>query len=923
MLDPNRPEFNIGHLVWVHIRGQLMFPKPVAIEKICEHEGKKGYFVEGSTTGLTADNLTLAATDDDNAARDAAAKDRQEQVGSPNADAMRQHLEHQFGGYLDGCHDGLIELAWTDTRPDKNGRYPLRHALMFGTDQIEELVDKAVQLNSQPICNVYVGAALRKPGTFPGARASREDVLALTTCYADLDEPGAAATVKDKCVHAKPTLVVVTGCHPHTRAQIWWRLSEPITDPRLAEALLKGMAHALGGDTSVTDPPRVMRLAGTIAWPVKAGRKPELTAIVPLKNPGQASYTYEHLAAVFPPAPAADAEGVTPPDGVKCSTNAFGFDGKVVDGRERYMLRTISACLIEFVGETGKAPTARELFDLAWPQYDRNVDFSRPGRRADEFADKCAYAVGRFLAGKIRGCETIEKTAELYRQRQQARAGQEEQARRAEAAANPADPVDLWAKFDPPTLPRGLLPQMIEDFAFDQGMAMGGDMSGIAVGALAVCAAAIPDSIQLQPKRHDTGWREAARLWVALVGPVSAMKSPILRTVARPLRAIDAEMARNNQRAMAEYNKLSKEDKQETDQPMQARLMMQDTTIEAAQEILKDSPNGVLCYQDELSGWFGSMDKYSGAKDGAKDRAFWLESYNGGSYTVSRIQRGAVFIENLSVSILGGIQPEPIRKLAQDSHDDGLLQRLTPIVLRPAVAGRDEKPSQAVAEYNSLIGKLHHINKPIRGGGMLEGGPTLQFDDGAMAIREELEKRHIDLAQCESINRKLAAHIGKFNGMFVRLCVVWHCVEYAGRNIPATIAEATARRVKGFLHGFLLPHALAFYAGTLGLSDDHDRLAAVAGYILARKLPQITNRDVQRGDRTMRNLTRRETEAIFEQLDALGWITRTPGPRPSDPPRWIVNPVVHQKFAERGKAEAERRERDRKIIGEMLRGTAP
>ena len=105
------------------------------------------------------------------------------------------------------------------------------------------------------------------------------------------------------------------------------------------------------------------------------------------------------------------------------------------------------------------------------------------------------------------------------------------------------------------------------------------------------------------------------------------------------------------------------------------------------------------------------------------------------------------------------------------------------------------------------------------------------------------------LQQCESINRKLAAHIGKYNGIFARLCVVWHCIEHAGGDsLPAVVTEDTARRVAGFLHGFLLPHALAFYAGVLGLSNDHDRLADVAGYILARKLERITNRDVQRGD---------------------------------------------------------------------------
>ena len=363
--------------------------------------------------------------------------------------------------------------------------------------------------------------------------------------------------------------------------------------------------------------------------------------------------------------------------------------------------------------------------------------------------------------------------------------------------SRPVDPVDLWAKFDPPTLPRGVLPEVIEAFAFDRGMAMGCDMAGLAASALAVCAAAIPDSIQLQPKKHDTGWLESARLWITPVGSPSTMKSPMMAAAVKPLRRIDTEMAKANQRAMADYNKLSAEERKQTEPPKQTRLMMQDTTIEAAQEILKDSPNGVLSYQDELSGWFGAMDKYSGGgKGAAKDRAFWLESFNGGSYSTNRIGRGSVFIENLSVSMLGGIQPEPIRKLAEDGSDDGLLQRLIPIVLRPAVVGRDEPPSEAVFDYNALISNLHQL-KPPTAGGIMPALTTLRFDDGALTIRKELEKKHLELQQCETINRKLASHIGKYNGIFARLCVVWHCVEHAKGTLPATISEATARRVKG------------------------------------------------------------------------------------------------------------------------------
>lgn len=484
-----------------------------------------------------------------------------------------------------------------------------------------------------------------------------------------------------------------------------------------------------------------------------------------------------------------------------------------------------------------------------------------------------------------------------------------------------SDPVDLWAKFDPPSLPCGILPDIIERFAVDQARTMGADPAGIAISAVTVCAAAIPDKIQLQVKKHHTGWRESARLWVALVGPVSSMKSPIMAAAVRPIRRIDSDMARNHSEERAKYNQLSAEERKKVDPPKQTRLLLQDTTIEAAQEVLKDSPDGVLCYQDELSGWFGSMDKYSGSSRGsAKDRAFWLEAYNGAPYSVTRVGRGSTFIENLSISILGGIQPEPIRKLVEDSMDDGLLQRLLPIVLRPAVEGRDEPMTDEVEEYATLIHRLYNLDNPMLNYGSVAGNPTtLRFDDEAQSLRQELERKHLEFQQCEAINSKLAAHIGKYNGIFARLCVVWHCVEHAGAKLPCIISTATARRVKVFLHTFLLPHAMAFYAGTLGLSNDHERLTATAGYILAHKLTRITNRDVQRGDGTMRKLEKRDIEALFEQLDALGWIMRTPGPRPTDPPHWIVNPLVHTKFAERARSERERRSRDRTVIAAFLR----
>ncbi len=483
-----------------------------------------------------------------------------------------------------------------------------------------------------------------------------------------------------------------------------------------------------------------------------------------------------------------------------------------------------------------------------------------------------------------------------------------------------ADPVDLWGSFDPPALPQGLLPPIIEQFARANGDQMGADPAGLAVAALVTCAAAIPDKVQIKVKRHDD-WKESARLWAALMGPPSAKKSPIISAATSPLCRLDVAMMRAWQKRVSEHDALSPDEKKGKQRPLQTRLRLEDVTIEAAQQVLEGSPWGVLLLQDEFSGFFGAMDKYNGGKGASADRAFWLRSFNGGQFALNRVSRGAAIIDNLSVCMLGGIQPEPLRKVAGDAVDDGLLQRLFPIMLRNATLGRDEPMPPVNARYSMLIDRLHKLQPP----GWC-GMDTLEFDEGAQRVRRELEARHLELQSLETINRKLASHIGKYDGLFARLCVIWHCVEHIENvalcetpdfdpsDLPMTVTEATAQRVAEFLHRFLLAHAIAFYSGVLGLSDDHDRLTAIAGHILAHKLETVTNRDVQRGDRTMRGLREHEIRPLLEQLAALGWLDRIDPPRPSQPPHWMVNPKVHLKFEERGKREADRRQQARQTI---------
>ena len=82
---------------------------------------------------------------------------------APDPEQMRRHVEHLFGGWLDGCHEGRIELAWTDAARRQAAAMPR----LFGTDELDELVERAVSENRVPgperLCRPGPAPARRRP----------------------------------------------------------------------------------------------------------------------------------------------------------------------------------------------------------------------------------------------------------------------------------------------------------------------------------------------------------------------------------------------------------------------------------------------------------------------------------------------------------------------------------------------------------------------------------------------------------------------------------------------------------------------------------------------------------------------------------------------------------------------------------------
>ena len=489
-----------------------------------------------------------------------------------------------------------------------------------------------------------------------------------------------------------------------------------------------------------------------------------------------------------------------------------------------------------------------------------------------------------------------------------------------------ADPIDLFGTATPPDLPIDVLPEPIRDYVQDQAELLGCDPAIIGLCSLVAAAACIHDGVELQPKRHDLNWTEQARLWVAVVGDPSARKSPAIAKAVRHVKKIDINMADENASAMGDYKwqheswkEAKKADKTspipEPQQPPKKRLVVEDATIEALSDVLKDNPRGVLTVKDELTGWFASMDAYKGGAKGASmDRALWLEAYNGGRRVVDRVQRGTIIIPNWSTSIIGGIQPDMMRRISSSMGNDGLLQRFMILVAKPASEDVDRVPNKAAAErFSRLFDQLIQVQPSAH---------RIYLSDQAHVIRERVAKR---------ANRMIAAfdhpHIqawlGKWTGLFGRLLTTYHVIECAADGVYPTdlqVSGETARMVERLMCDVLLHHAIHFYTEIIDAHERQENVRQLARTILAKGFDRITKRDLTLHWKTSRKLESWEVKATLETLCNMAWLEpdmNTLDAADGKPKAWIVNPKARELFSGQAEREATRRREAAEVVREI------
>ena len=279
MLDPDHPELRVGVLVWVQIDGQLSFPKPVAIEKIYEREGKKWFVVEGSATGLTADHLTLAATGAD--AQDPAAPPLCPAMLEPDRDQIEIFVDAIFRHAGDKGFVAVRSFLEHEDKVFRRSIADLAGGLRFLVDVCEDDARRAAQ-NPAPV--VFCPPL----AVFTGKDHAREqDVLLGLVLSVECDEHPQQARATLEALLGRATVVVQSGGRwingggePEDKLHLHWRLAKPaqgkdaLAKLKLARELA---ARLVGGDPSNAP------ICHPIRWPGSWHRKatPRLARSLP------------------------------------------------------------------------------------------------------------------------------------------------------------------------------------------------------------------------------------------------------------------------------------------------------------------------------------------------------------------------------------------------------------------------------------------------------------------------------------------------------------------------------------------------------------------------------------------------------------------------------------------------------------------
>ena len=234
--------------------------------------------------------------------------------------------------------------------------------------------------------------------------------------------------------------------------------------------------------------------------------------------------------------------------------------------------------------------------------------------------------------------------------------------------------------------------------------------------ALVVISTVMGSKFKIHAKK---GYSTFVNLWMAVVGETGQKKTPVFKALNKVLYDIQGKLTEKYMRDLQAYNqqKAPNASKPKTNTkpvllPLNVALITTDPTIEALIGRLKDSPKGIIRFNDEIIVLLDGFDKYKGKQSGEKE--IYLSLFNSTPIKVDRVEK-STYVPNPFLCLLGGIQPQKLRKsFTAGTFDDGFCARFL-FYLKDNIYRELNRNEWTVLDNNiweSLINALYDYNLP-------------------------------------------------------------------------------------------------------------------------------------------------------------------------------------------------------------------
>ena len=466
------------------------------------------------------------------------------------------------------------------------------------------------------------------------------------------------------------------------------------------------------------------------------------------------------------------------------------------------------------------------------------------------------------------------------------------------------------------------LPEPLREFVTEAAGSIGCDEAFVALPLLAAAGAAIGTTVRLALKPD---WLVPPILWPVVVGESGTAKSPALAAVTEHVQRHEKELRdqyrfdvddyetakATYEKALADWQKSKKEDEPPArpQHPVAQRAVVVDPTVEALANVLADNPRGVLLARDELSGWFGSMDRYASGKGGG-DEAFWLSAYDGRPHSVDRRtgNRTSIYLESAAVWITGCIPPAVLRRsVGTERRESGLLARLL-------VAAPPPRP-QLWSERSIDVSTKDRLGHMLDGLYRLAGTTDSLGNACPRLIRLSREAKEVFVPWHDEHSRQTISHVGdlaaawsKLKEIAARLALILHEVEVVAglHDRPDEVSVATIEAAIRLVEWHKAETVRVYERLAENEEDTKTRQQdeRLVGFVKQHG-GSVTARDVYTGCRHIG--TAEDAEAALKRLMDAGlgsWQSKPAGPEGGRPTRsFVLSAQPQQSSKKRGFAD--------------------